>query len=135
MLSVLEAVSYVQRIMKEVELKAGEKRIVVKRQFSSVPMEYHFQARPADPSLPLKGQVSIDRNKIFSHPPVENIALREQNSISAGFWDTFVTVTVQAEEDLIVSSKRIPGKSILPILLIALLVTAIAAAISFLTLF
>lgn len=121
--------------MKEVALKTGESRVVVKRQFSSVPMEYHFQARPADPNAPLKGRVEIDRNKIFSHPPKESLPLTENNTISAGFWDTFVTVTVTAEEDLVVCSKRMPGKSILPILLIALLVVAIAAIITSMTLF
>jgi len=121
--------------MKEVTLSAGESRVVVRRQFSSVPMEYRFTARSAlSDAMPL-GTVEIKRWKTFTSPPVETLPLKTENIVTAGFRDTHVTVTVHADENLILASNRLPGRSFLLVLLIALGVVLVAAIIIALSIF
>ncbi len=95
--------------MKTATVKAGESRVVIKRQFSSVPMIYQFSAQAADADSELSGSIEISRRRLLAKLPTETIQLQVENIISAGFWDTFVTVTVHAEQDLIITSKgRLP---------------------------
>ena len=115
--------------MKEATVPAGESQVVVRRQFSSMPMEYRFTARSAEAGREPAGTVEIKRSKIFSSPPPETVPLQAENVVTAGFWDNHVTVTVHAEEDVVVASDRLPGRSFLPILLVALVVVIIAGAV------
>ena len=116
--------------MNTAPLKADESLVIVKRQFSSVPMEYRFSAQATAEGNDPAGRIEICRRRVLSKLPTETLPLLAENTVAAGFWDTFVTVTVHADQDLVISSKqRFPGKSLLLILLIALGVIVVAALI------
>lgn len=115
--------------MKEATLSPGQSRIVIRREFSSVPMSYRFTARPTSDGGELRGTVEIRRTRIFSKAPPETFPLQPENQVAAGFWDTFVTVTVHAESEMIVASNRMPGKNLLPVLLLAFFVILVAAIV------
>lgn len=99
--------------MRPTILRAGESRVVVNRQFSSVPMDYRFYAEStADTSTAPIGTIEIVRRKVLASEMPEIRDLLAENIVSAGFWDTFVKVTVHAKEDLTLSGKPIsPGNS------------------------
>ena len=56
--------------------------------------------------------------------------LHESNVVSAGFWNTFVSVDVVPDVDVVITTERRGSRKLLPILLIALLVIVVAAAMA-----
>jgi len=95
--------------MKTATIKAGESRVVIRRQFSSVPMDYRFSAQAVDADSEPSGSIEISRRRLFAKIPNETTQLKAENVVSAGLWDTFVTVTVHADRDLVITSKgRLP---------------------------
>jgi hypothetical protein len=87
---------------KTIRLKAEEKATIFRRNFSSVPIAYRFQAVALD-GRKLAGEVEVQgSNWIFPKPPSMQ-ALQADNVVHAGFWDTFFRVSVIAHRDLEVS--------------------------------
>ena len=84
---------------KTIRLKAGESTQIINRNFSSIPMEYMFTATAVTGGDPF-GEIEIrGSNWIFPKQP-QTRPLQRQNSVKAGYWDTFFRVTVTADTDL-----------------------------------
>ena len=116
--------------MAEINAVAGRRLAIIRRAFSSVPMDYAFSARAATPGQTMSGEVEIRKSRwIVPGSPVK-LPLQENNVVSAGFWTTFMSVDVVPDVDVVITSERRGGRTLLPILLIALLVIAIAAAMA-----
>ncbi|NEQ43413.1 MAG: hypothetical protein F6K00_07580 [Leptolyngbya sp. SIOISBB] len=89
-------------MVKTISLKADEKAVIYRRNFSSVPMQIRFDAIATNGGPP-KGQVEIrGSNWIFPKPPSQQ-PLHATNSVSAGFWDTFFAIAVTADTDLTIT--------------------------------
>ena len=85
-----------------INLKAGEKAVIYRRNFSSVPMQIHFEAIAANGDPP-EGKVKIrGSNWIFPKSPSQQ-PLQRANVVSAGFWDTFFAIAVTADTDLMIT--------------------------------
>ncbi|MEM6716406.1 MAG: hypothetical protein AAF827_16370 [Cyanobacteria bacterium P01_D01_bin.6] len=91
---------------KTISLRVGEKVVIYRRNFSSVPMQIHFEAIAANGGLP-EGKVEIcGSHWIFPKSPSQQ-PLQAMNSVSAGFWDTFFAIAVTADTDLTIT---LPGR-------------------------
>jgi hypothetical protein len=103
-------------------LSAQETATIYRRNFSSVPMEIHFDARAASGSEPI-GEVEVQgSNWVFPKPAVVQ-PLQPQNTVHVGFWDTFFSIQVTAHTDLEIT---FPGRQLDPS---RWLIWAIAAAV------
>ena len=112
---------------KSVEIKAGQKLKIFSRSFSSIPIEYQFQARAIDGSEP-DGQIKISRRQLVFPAVVETIPLQKDNIIKAGYWDTFVSAYVTANQDLIIEDTS-KNFSVNWLILIALVVIIFVATL------
>jgi hypothetical protein len=114
--------------MKEIKAAAGERVRVIRRAFSSVPMDYRFEARAARPGQALAGTVEVRKSRWIIPGSIVALPLQASNLVQAGFWDTFVSVDVVPAVDAVIT---IEGKSIrhlTPILLASLAILIVAAA-------
>lgn len=84
---------------KTIRLKSGEKAKIYSRSFSSVPLEYEFQAQPLGVDR-LDGDVEVVITQLFFRQAPVIMPLRESNVVKAGLWDTFVNIYVIARSDL-----------------------------------
>lgn len=84
---------------KIIRLKAEEKATIYQRNLSSVPMDIRFDAVALDGSQP-RGEVEVRGSYwVFSKPALTQ-PLQPQNSVHAGFWDTFFSIRVTAYSDI-----------------------------------
>ncbi len=115
---------------REIRAAAGERAPVVRRAFSSVPMDYRFSARAAEPGRNLSGRVLVRKSRwIFPSPPA-TLPLLAENVVHAGFWTTFLAVEVVADVDVVlrVDEKRL-ARGGMSILLLAAGILAVAVAL------
>ena len=115
--------------MKEIKATAGQRVAVIRRAFSSVPMEYRFEARAASPGQAVAGIVEIRKSRWILPGARTTQPLQPMNVVSAGFWNTFVSVDVVPAVDSVITGDRSMRHRAL-ILAIALLIVAAAAAIA-----
>lgn len=116
---------------KTIRLKSGEQVKIFSRNFSSVPVDFHFQATALDGGSP-NGEIIIQgSNWIFPKPPVTQ-PLQAHNSVHAGFWDTFFSVFIMAHNDLEITTPK--GKANLSrwIIWAAVAIGVVAVAIALL---
>ncbi|WP_204140993.1 hypothetical protein [Halomicronema sp. CCY15110] len=120
-------------MVKQIHLKAGETTVVYRRNFSSVPMQIHFEAIAAN-GHPPQGTVEIRGSQwIFPKSPVQQ-PLQAMNTVEAGFWDTFFAIAVTADTDLTITrANRQSGGRFLWILGLVVGISAIAVAMVLLT--
>ena len=113
--------------MKQIHAAAGQRVPVIRRAFSSMPIDYRFSARAAVTSESLGGMVEIRKSRwILPGAPVK-LPLQASNMVSAGFWNTFVSVDVVPEVDAIVTVEGPSIRHLKWLLLIGLLVVLAAA--------
>ena len=115
--------------MTEINAVAGRRVAIVRRALSSVPMDYRFSARAAIPGQVMGGSVEVRKSSwIFPGQPVK-LPLQENNVVSAGLWNTFMSVDVVPDVDVVITTgSRIRG--LRTILLLAFVVIAIAIAVA-----
>lgn len=90
---------------KTISLKSGETVKLFTRRFSSMPIQYRFQAQAVGTDSP-KGTVDIVGRQLVFRKPDVTLPLEEMNSVEAGYWDTFLTIYVTAETDLEIIYKQ-----------------------------
>ncbi len=116
------------------EIRKGEKTRVIRRFCNSLPMTFQFRAEPVSGSDNLSGIVQIDGSSwIFSKDPVEQ-ALKVENSVSKTIWDTFYSVYVIPDCDVRITLEQSRFTGVFPILILAILITAVAFVIMMATL-
>jgi hypothetical protein len=114
--------------MKEIRVAAGQRMAVVRRAFSSVPVDYRFDARAERSGEALAGVVEVRKSQwIVPGTPVQH-PLEASNVVSAGMWNTFMSVDVVPAIDAIITLERRRIRYLWTLLLMSLLVVAVAAA-------
>lgn len=115
----------------DIAIAAGQRTEVYRRNFSSIPATICFEARTVAEGASLDGSIEVQgSNWVFSKAPVAT-PLQASNCVEKGYWDTFYSVYVTAETDVVVTVEKQPGTSWLLILLLALVVIALAASAFF----
>lgn len=118
--------------MQKLQIAAGCKRQIVRRQFSSLVTTYTFDAAPILPNSYLTGTVEIKGSNWIFPKSIERVPLQPSNTVTAGVWDTFFSIYVIPEIDVVIS---LPSKSFGGLLwLIGLVVFVVGVAIALLLL-
>ena len=111
-----------------ITVKAGEKNKLFKRSFSSVPMRYTFSAKAVG-SEALSGSLEIHRKRTIFSTVVESIELKPNNVVHASIWDTFVTIYVQANNDLKITLPKRDFKALKWLLVLTAWLIVVAVAV------
>ena len=115
--------------MDELHAACGQRVKVVRRSFSSMAMDYRFSARPVVSGGRLAGVVEVWKSRWILPGPRTSHPLEASNTVSAGFWNTFVSVDVVPDVDAVIMFERRRMRNLLPLLFVALLIVALALAI------
>jgi hypothetical protein len=118
----------------KIQIKAGEKKQIFSRSFSSIPIKYEFQAYPFG-SNRLEGEVEVITTQIFFRQQPKLFPLRETNIVKAGLWDTFIKIYVTANRDLEITIPKRKFKSISLLMLLTALIVLAALSIIIIRLF
>jgi fumarylacetoacetate (FAA) hydrolase family protein len=95
-----------------IEIKAGERRRIMRVFFSSVPMTYQFRAEPLEGDDGVSGTVEVKgSNWVFPKLAVTK-DLEEDNAVDKGAWDTFFGVTVVPDADVRIFTEERAMRSI-----------------------
>ena len=114
--------------MKEIEATAGQRVAVIRRAFSSVPMEYRFQARAAKPGQAVSGTVEVRKSRWILPGVPTTQPLQATNVVSAGFWNTFVSVDVvpAVESVITIDSKSLRHGTAILLMAVVIVIAACA---------
>ena len=115
--------------MDEIRASRGQRVKVVRRSFSSLPMDYRFSARASVPGERLAGVVEIRKSRWIVPGPRTAHPLRAANVVSAGFWNTFVSVDVVPDVDAVITIEGRRARNLRALLVAALLIAALAASL------
>ena len=97
--------------MKRIQVPAGCKTRIIRRRFSSLMMTYIFDAAPTIQDDDLMGTVEVrGADWIFPKSP-QRMPLQSRNTVTAGIWDTFFSVYVIPDVDVVISlpSRAVKG--------------------------
>ena len=95
--------------MKSIRVAAGCKTRIIRRQFSSLVTTYTFDVIPTIPDSDLVGIVEVQGSDwIFPKSP-QRMPLQSRNRVTAGMWDTFFSVYVISDVDVVIS---LPSRAI-----------------------
>ncbi len=119
--------------MAEIKAKAGQRVPTIRRAFSSIPMDYVFSVSAAQPGETLSGKVEIRKSRWILPGAWTTVPLLEKNVVSAGFWNTFMSVDVVPDVDAVISTGGRGIRHLWVILLLAVLIIAMAGAMFFVT--
>lgn len=112
--------------MKIIEVKAGERKRIIRRLSSSMQKTYHFAVEPAVEGEVLSGTVEIKGSRwIFPKAPVM-LKLEENNTVEKGIWDTIYSVYVIPDCDVKIMFIDGRLRNIAIYLTLAIFITAIA---------
>ena len=118
--------------MKEIQIAAGSRTRIVRRQFSSLETAYSFDAVPTIQGDRLAGMVEIAGSNWIFPKQIQRVPLQPSNSVTAGAWDTFFSVYVTPEVDVVIS---LPAKSFGGLLwIVGVAVAALVVAVAILLL-
>ncbi len=115
-----------------IEIKAGERKKVLSRKFSSVPMEYEFSVKPVDGQA-LSGTVEVEMTKTIFRNESLKFPLQAQHIIKATLWDTFMDVYVTADTDVQIEMPKRSMNAKPVIIGLILVVVALASVIMMLS--
>ena len=115
--------------MKTMEIQKGEKTRIIRRFSNSLPMSFHFKVEPMADGDNLSGIVEISgSNWLFPKAPLTQ-ALKRENTVSKTVWDTFYSVYVTPGADVRITFEKSRTTNFLPLLITAIMITAVAAVI------
>ena len=119
--------------MKEIKVAAGQRVAVIRRAFSSVPVDYRFSARAGKPGQTISGTIEVRKSRWVLPGAPSTQPLQAANVVSAGFWNTFMSVDVVPEVDATIA---IEGTSLRNArLLLVLCTVVVVAAVAILLMF
>lgn len=119
--------------MRDITAVVGQRVAVIRRAFSSVPIDYRFSARVAVPGQVLSGSVEVRKSRwLFPGTPA-TFPLLENNVVSAGLWNTFMMVDVTPNVDVVITtdSWRISGTRVFLIVLALVVALSVAGIVMF----
>ncbi len=117
--------------MTDIKVAAGQRVRVVSRAFSSVPLDYSFSARAAAPGQAVSGQLEIRKSSWIIPGAVEKVPLRENNTVSAGMWNTFMSVDAVPDVDVVITTGQRGMRNLGVIVLLVIVVIGIAGVMIF----
>lgn len=112
-----------------IEIRAGERCRIIRRFSNSLSMTYSFRAESMKAGEPLSGKIEIAGSKWLFPKAPQTQALKRDNSVSKTVWDTFYSVYVTPDVDARIMLERSRILNLLPLLITAILITAVAAVI------
>ena len=117
--------------MTKIDAVAGKRVAIIRRAFSSVPLHYRFSAKPAVPGQALSGSVEVKKSRWILPGPLEKHSLQENNVVTAGMWNTFMSVDVVPDVDIVITMEgwRLT-RDIIPLLIAAAIVMAAAMIVA-----
>ncbi len=105
--------------MKEITVVAGSRVAIIRRAFSSVPLDYRFSATAAMPGQTLSGTVEVKKSRWLLPGPLEKRSLQANNVVTAGMWNTFMSVDVVPDVDIVITMEGWRWTRVIILLLIA----------------
>ena len=117
--------------MTNINAAAGRRVAVIRRAFSSVPMDYSFSVTAAIPGETVSGTIEIRKSHWIIPGSPGTLPLQENNVVSAGLWNTFMSVDVIPDVDVVISTGGWSIRNLRTILLLAVVVVVITAAMAF----
>jgi hypothetical protein len=117
--------------MRGITAPAGERTLVFRRRFSSLPLEVEFESA-TEAGGPPSGTVERVGSRWILGRTTSTIPLSSINRLRKGFWDTFFDIYVIPAEPVTLMVTRPALRNRLLLGGLALLVVAVAAAIVFL---
>ena len=112
--------------MKIIEVKAGERKRIVRSISNSMQKTYNFAVEPLNEGQALSGIVEVKGSRwIFPKAPVIQ-KLEENNTVEKGVWDTIYSVHIIPECDVKVMFIDGRLRNIAIYLTLAIFITAIA---------
>ena len=86
--------------MKEIEIRAGERRRVIRRFSSSIPRTFSFDVELLSGSGEVSGTVEVAGSRwLFSKEPLL-LKLGPTMVVEKGFWDTLFSIFVIPDQDV-----------------------------------
>ncbi len=120
--------------LETIEIQKGERVRVIRRFSNSMRMTYRFTAEPVSAGGNLSGVVEVaGSNWIFPKAAVQQ-ELKPDNIVAKGAWDTFYSVYVTPDCPVRITLEQSRNTHLLPLLLVALLIAALASFFLFTTL-
>ena len=112
--------------MEETTIKAGEKTRIIRKVSNSMATKYQFSVKPVVSGQTVSGKVEIAGSSWLANKKPVMQALRSDNEVSKGMWDTFYSVYVIPDQDVVVSlsSSQLNSKMIYLVLVIAIIAFA-----------
>lgn len=86
--------------MATIEIKAGERKRIIRKFSSSIVATYEFSAEPVNSTDTLSGTVEVKGSRWLFSKPAETQDLQQQNSVHKGMWDTLYSVYVVPGVDI-----------------------------------
>jgi len=86
--------------MKIIEVKAGERKRIIRLISNSMQAKYNFVAEPIAPGQFLSGRVEVHGSRWLFPKPVKMQELVTDNTVDKGMWDTVYRVYVVPDCDV-----------------------------------
>ncbi|HEC12846.1 MAG TPA: hypothetical protein ENI80_06285 [Acidiferrobacteraceae bacterium] len=112
---------------KTIYLYPGRRIKIFSRSFSSMPLDYVFEAHALHAKDSLSGKVEIRGSQWLMPKPPHIQPLGEYNEAYAGMWDTFfsIYVTADTETEIVIPHRRFGSlKWIVAVVIIVVLLVA-----------
>ncbi len=117
--------------MTKINAVAGERVAIIRRAFSSAPLDYRFSAKAAVAGQALRGSVEVKKSHWIMPGPLEKLPLAENNVFSAGMWNTFMSVDVVPDVDVVIDIEgwSLGGRGAMRLLVFAVIVVVASVAV------
>ena len=112
----------------QIKLPADVRTEVFSRTSSSIPAEYQIQVSTENGEA-VSGLLEVQGSQWIFPKPVVTTKLEADNTVKAGYWDTFFKVYITPEIDCVATVPKRFGTSVKWLLLIALGVLILAVAV------
>ncbi len=116
---------------KTIEIRKGERVRVIRRFSNSLRMTYRFTAEPVSAGDTLSGAVEIAGSNWVFPKAATRQQLKPDNIVEKNAWDTFYSVYVTPDCPVRIEIEQSRVANLLPVLLIALVIAALASSLFF----
>jgi len=119
--------------MQPIHAPAGQRTVLKKIRQGSIPMEFDYAIEPATPGTPLEGLMEVTASQWILPQAPKQFPLETRHRIKRGMWNTFFTITIIPDVDVVVTQPEDssgggkPSMFLWLILAIAVLIVVAAA--------
>jgi len=119
--------------MARIEIKAGERKRIIRKFSSSIVATYKFSAEPVDSNDNISGKIEVKGSNWLFPKSAETQDLQQQNSVQKGMWDTFYSVFVTPDVDVKIKMEKSGIGSLWIYITIAILILIFAVGLLIIT--